>query len=111
MVAVRSTGYSFDAIVGYHHDAGQNIALVDETYLRTLVNVANERFNVNTERIARFHEQYSPKAPSSLHKLDWEDADARKIRKREEGLARQQVLRANNDAAFGGSTPRSPAEG
>ena len=102
MVAVRSTGYSFDAIIGYHSDADENIALVDERYLRTLMSIANERFNINTERIARFqvslHEQYYPKVATSSGKPDWEDAEARKRRKREEGLARQKALQANSDA-------------
>src|SRR5262245_6295624 len=62
MVAVRSTGYSFDAIVGYQNHLGENVALVDENYLRTLVGIANGRFKINSERIARFQssllEQY-----------------------------------------------------
>ncbi len=55
MVAVRSMGYSFDAIIGYQNSDGENIALVDEHYLHTLVGVANERFRINNERRARFH--------------------------------------------------------
>lgn len=115
MVAVRSTGFSFDAIVGYHNDAKQNMALVNEKYLRTLVNIANERFNVNHDRIKRFqaslHEQYTPKVALSLAKADWEDAEARKRRKREEGLARQQALRANEDTAAGYIAPQPSEEG
>lgn len=97
VVAVRSTGYSFDCVIGYHNVAGQNIALVDENYLHTLVNIANERFRINTERIARFRktllELHSPVPPTTgSSKAEWEDADARKRRKREEGLARQRAL-------------------
>lgn len=95
MVAVRSAGYSFDSIVGYQDVDGRNVALVDERYLRTLVNIANERFNINFDRISRFRkallETYEPTATSGS-KPDWEDTDARKRRKREEGLARQQAL-------------------
>ncbi|KAF1966232.1 hypothetical protein BU23DRAFT_487305 [Bimuria novae-zelandiae CBS 107.79] len=100
MVAVRSTGYSYDAVIGYHNDSEGNIALVDENYLKTLVNLANERFHINTERIARFRSallhQYQAQAvrSSSLSVPEWEDAKARKRRKREEGLARQQALKA-----------------
>ncbi|KAF1835785.1 hypothetical protein BDW02DRAFT_495102 [Decorospora gaudefroyi] len=100
MVAVRSAGYSFDSIVGYQDGNGRNVALVDEKYLRVLVDVANERFKINADRIARFRnallEACEPKTSSTVAsaKPDWEDADARKRRKREEGLARQQALQS-----------------
>ncbi|KAF2872980.1 methyltransferase TYW3-domain-containing protein [Massariosphaeria phaeospora] len=101
MVAVRSTGYSFDSIIGYHNDHGQNIALVDENHIRMLVEIANERFKINIDRISRFRslllEQYRPQAPK-LGKTDWEDPDARKRRKREEGLARQRAITAEHTA-------------
>lgn len=95
MVAVRSTGYSFDSIVGYQDDAGRNISLVNETYLRTLVAIANDRFKINTERIARFREALM-EAFQPSDKPDWEDADARKRRKREEGLARQLAMQSSS---------------
>lgn len=99
MVAVRSAGYSFDSIIGYREGGGSNIALVDQRYLRTLVNIANERFKINLDRISRFRqallETYKPKL-SNGSKPGWEDADARKRRKREEGLARQQALQSQN---------------
>lgn len=100
IVAVRSTGYSFDSIIGYQDEEGCNATLIDESHLRTLVCIANERFKINIERIARFRtsllESYQPDStPASGHsKPDWEDADARKLRKREEGLARQRALLA-----------------
>jgi tRNA wybutosine-synthesizing protein 3 len=102
MVAVRSSGYSFDAIIGYQSDTGKNIALVDETYLQTLFNIANDRFRVNSERIKRFevalHEQYHPESipRADVNKPEWEAADVRKQRKREEGLARQRAIRENH---------------
>lgn len=100
MVAVRSTGYSFDSIIGYQDNEGRNISLVDESHLRLLVQIANERFKINIERIARFRAQlldsYQPSCTSTNgpSKPDWENADARKQRKRAEGLARQQALQA-----------------
>lgn len=94
MVAVRSTGYSFDAIIGYQDEAGHKIPMVDEKYLATLVAIANDRFRINTERIERFRAAliagFHVKDES---KNDWEDSDARRQRKREEGLA-QQALQA-----------------
>jgi tRNA wybutosine-synthesizing protein 3 len=101
MVAVRSAGYSFDSIIGYQDETGHNIPLVDEKYLRTLVAIANDRFRINVERIARFQNALmgafktssSPRGNSK--KLEWEDTNTRKQRKREEGLARQQALQTN----------------
>jgi tRNA wybutosine-synthesizing protein 3 len=102
IVAVRSAGYSLDAIIGHQNEQGDNIALVDENYLRTLVNIANERFNINNERIARFRtellQQYTrPQTNTSKSgsNASWEDAEVRRQRKREEGLARQRQSQNN----------------
>lgn len=97
MVAVRSAGYSFDAIIGYQDQDCHNVPLVDERYLEVLSNIANDRFRINTERIARFRtallETYQPvKGTNGSFKPDWEDAEVRRRRKREEGLARQRAL-------------------
>ncbi|KAH7361257.1 methyltransferase TYW3-domain-containing protein [Pyrenochaeta sp. MPI-SDFR-AT-0127] len=102
MVAVRSTGFSFDSIIGYHNEDGRNIPLVDESYLRILMCIANERFKINVERITRFRAaliaSYQPQSSIATGALvpDWEDGEARKRRKREEGLARQQALQAKD---------------
>lgn len=99
MVAVRSAGYSFDSIIGYQDEACENIALIDERYLKILIDIANERFKINGDRIARFRnallesQQHGTLHTPASSKPDWEDADARKRRKREEGLARQQALK------------------
>jgi tRNA wybutosine-synthesizing protein 3 len=99
MVAVRSTGYSFDSIIGYQDQHSRNVPLVDEIYLRTLLAIANDRFRINMERIARFQNAlitaFKPLASLSgaSSKPAWEDADTRRQRKREEGLARSQALR------------------
>lgn len=109
MVAVRSAGYSFDSIIGYQDGDGSNIALVDDRYLRVLLHIANERFKINLDRIARFrnalleaHRSGPSHGPGSS-KSDWEDAEARKRRKRAEGLARQQALQSqeSRDAPAG----------
>ncbi|KAF3048304.1 hypothetical protein E8E12_011661 [Didymella heteroderae] len=98
VVAIRSTGYSFDSIIGYQDESGCNISLINEAHLRTLVYIANERFRINEERIARFRTQLlelyktTSNATSGSSKSGWEDADARKQRKRAEGLAKQQAL-------------------
>ncbi|KAF2753297.1 hypothetical protein EJ05DRAFT_504948 [Pseudovirgaria hyperparasitica] len=99
-VAVRSTGLGFDAIIGYEicEDGVQRIqSLVDESYLRILVGIANSRFRINSERIARFRDSLFRVRLSNI--IDegnqfkatvWEDPVARRERKRQEGLQRQQ---------------------
>lgn len=100
MVAARTTGLSFDSVVGVlqaaqHEGDGEVLAaLVDASYIAMLVDLANEKFNVNTERTQKFqknlHEKYFP--PQSKN-VDWEDADVRRERKRAEGLRRKEELK------------------
>jgi len=90
MVAVRSTGLAFDAIIGFQEEDGTNMSIVDEAYLRSLVGIANDRFRVNAERIERFRSALLGKEQVS----EWEDAEARRRRKREEGLQRQRAAQA-----------------
>jgi tRNA wybutosine-synthesizing protein 3 len=89
MVAVRSMGLAFDSIIGYQDSDGVAVSFVDETYLARLVQVGNERFETNSERIGRFRsyllKEYSPNAENR----SWEDAAERRQRKRLEGLAKQ----------------------
>lgn len=112
MVAVRSAGYSFDSIIGYQDENGENVALVDEKYLRILVDIANERFKINVDRIARFRKalmeayQHGTLDAAGSSKPDWEDAEVRKRRKREEGLARQQALKSQASEARDESTEK-----
>jgi len=58
MVAVRSSGLAFDCIIGHASlcEEGKAVPMVSENYLRTLVAVANQRFEVNKERTKRFRE-------------------------------------------------------
>ncbi|KAK8166427.1 methyltransferase TYW3-domain-containing protein [Phyllosticta citrichinensis] len=97
MVAVRSIGLAFDAVVGYEDDDGKMVAVVSEPYLRSLVELANERFAANTDRIERFRshllKQYEKDGQPTKGKKsggDWEDAAARRERKRAEGLKLRQ---------------------
>ncbi|OCL15452.1 hypothetical protein AOQ84DRAFT_278933 [Glonium stellatum] len=103
MVAVRSAGLTFDSIIGYQNKQGLNVSMVNERHLRMLVGIANERFRVNTERIERFRSTLlsqfkSPRTsvaefPSiKPAKAGYEDPDARRQRKKMEGLSRQQAM-------------------
>ncbi|OCK79760.1 hypothetical protein K432DRAFT_435162 [Lepidopterella palustris CBS 459.81] len=112
MVAVRSAGLSFDAIIGYQNPDDSCISMVDEGYLRTLVGLANERFNINTERVQRFRtallglsnsvpvepaqaaDQACARSPSDSYEI-------RRQRKRMEGLDRRQAMRTENPTSRG----------
>jgi len=100
MVAVRSTGLAMDSIIGFR-DEVSNTSLVDETYLKTLFQLSNERFETNTKRTIRFKatllSSYNCDLPlhrprQSSNKADWEDPQSRWERKRQEGLARQLAM-------------------
>lgn len=64
-----------------------------------LVALANDRFDVNKERVARFRSKLldlyekdlatDPNTSRKKKPVDWEDPQARKERKRAEGLKRQ----------------------
>ena len=94
MVAVRSTGLATDAPIGYligEDGVGRTVALsVSDGYVRSLVEVANEKFKVNWERTRLFRRALLDQFEASRDAVsDWEPADVRKARKRDEGLRRQ----------------------
>jgi len=83
MLAVRSSGLSVDCIIGFQAAVGDNVPgtqqiqpMVSEDYLRTLLQVANERFRQNTERKERFRVGVSNDfagsiAPGGDHRSDY----------------------------------------
>ncbi|GAW26083.1 putative tRNA wybutosine-synthesizing protein [Rosellinia necatrix] len=98
MVAIRSMGLSFESLVGVQED-GVTKCTVSDDYLRSLVRIANERFEENGKRIERFRSaileaSYPPKKKSDG--TEWEDAQARRERKRAEGLRRKAELQGQN---------------
>jgi tRNA wybutosine-synthesizing protein 3 len=101
MVAVRSTGLTLDSVIGRLDTDGEGISIVPSTYLEGLLVIANERFEENSRRIARFHDLLlgSTVIPTEMESGkktrggDWEDASVRRERKRAEGLKRSQELR------------------
>ena len=101
MVAVRSMGLGFESLVGAEL-AGQKTCTVSDGYLHTLVELANERFDENAKRIERFRQALKEGSREQARKTrsgdDWEDADARRERKRAEGLARSAQLREYQNA-------------
>ena len=104
MVAIRTAGLSFETVIGivkYSHDSesGTEIetmeAIVSEEYLAMCFNVVNERFRWNEGRKERLRteirEAFFGRA-EKLERLDWEDKEDRRRRKREEGLRRKEEI-------------------
>jgi tRNA wybutosine-synthesizing protein 3 len=59
MVAVRSSGQAFDAVIGFvPGDSDQIVPMVSEEYLRTCLKLANNRFRENEQRKARFQDSF-----------------------------------------------------
>ena len=110
MVAVRSSGLAFDSIVAAQDDEGQFNRMVTEDYLRTLLEVANQRFKINEERKQRFSQALIGHQPDHTAQMntglppaasstisEWEPEDVRRERKRAEGLMRREKLRKQPD--------------
>lgn len=100
MVAVRSSGLAMDSIIGFQtsRDGIESMCpMVSEAHLRILAQVANERFEVNTQRMERFRQAFVEQVScGSLNgESAFEPADVRKERKRREGLLHQQAVRDN----------------
>ncbi|KAI0454062.1 methyltransferase TYW3-domain-containing protein [Xylaria acuta] len=97
MVALRSMGLSFESLIGVQED-GITRCTVSDDYLHGLLRIANERFEENRKRIERFRAavleaSYPPKKKDGT---EWEDAQARRERKRAEGLRRKAELRGQS---------------
>ncbi|KAL2172619.1 hypothetical protein VTG60DRAFT_4738 [Thermothelomyces hinnuleus] len=91
MVAVRSMGLSFESLIGVETDGVRRL-IVSTQYLKTLVQIANDRFVENKKRIDRFSAALSAAFAPPKAKENWEDAQARRERKRQEGLRRREQL-------------------
>lgn len=93
MVAIRSNGLALDAIIGVlDADTGNIQKLVSDEYIAMLVRVGNMRFQENDRRIEKLTRNLEAAlfAPNDGEKDVPEDKEARRLRKREEGLRRQQ---------------------
>ncbi|KAK9319947.1 tRNA wybutosine-synthesizing protein [Lipomyces orientalis] len=89
ILAVRCS-LRIDAPVGYLSASGESIIpLVDDNYLRTLMQMSIERFIENKRRTDRFFE--SVKRSFNLG-VEVETKEERRLRKRLEGLGRQRDL-------------------
>jgi tRNA wybutosine-synthesizing protein 3 len=92
MVAVRCMGLAFESLIGMEVD-GLRRSIVSPEYLRMLLQIANERFVENQKRISRFSAALESAFATPKGKENWEDAQARRERKRQEGLRQKDELR------------------
>jgi len=98
MVAIRSMGLSFDSLIGAENDGIRRL-IVSSEYLKMLVRIANERFVENQKRIARFSAALESAFAPPKAKANWESAQARRERKRLEGLKRREELKKEKQSA------------
>lgn len=97
MLAIRCNGLAMDSIIGVVDSSNGRVKnLVDHTYLKTLLKVCNLRFEDNRRRIDTFsaHIGGTLFGDGKERNEVREDKEARKARKREEGLKKQKELRA-----------------
>ena len=94
MLAIRTAGLSFDTVVGIAEtvvdtESGNTEdafrSLVDEGYLKLCTTVINERFEWNTDRRERLRKEISQIKQRQQVESTWEDPEARRKRKKEEG--------------------------
>ncbi|EXM09590.1 hypothetical protein ACKRZS_010284 [Fusarium odoratissimum] len=101
MVAIRTMGLAFESLIGQQVD-GHRQRIVSPEYLQTLVQIANERFIENKKRIERFQNAFRDAISAPVPRLnpegqEWEDAAARRERKRAEGLRKKAELKAKQE--------------
>jgi len=103
MVAVRSAGLSLSSLIGFSDDGtsdGEIRAMVSEEYLHNLLDIANDRFKANQERVARFRKQLLQERrgkDGAKPNSTWETKEARRSRLRTLGLEQQSKSSANRN--------------
>ncbi|KAG2209211.1 hypothetical protein INT47_005503 [Mucor saturninus] len=90
MLAIRST-HKIDTPVAYV-EKGQIHCLVDPAYLYLLLNMSNQKFEQNMERMKIFEDTMRTELTKAEEKEKWESKEARRERKRMEGLSLKSKL-------------------
>lgn len=75
-------------------------SIVTDTYCDILQQLANERFEANSERVRRFEDELF-KSRGGMCGGEWEDGVKRRERKRGEGLKRRDGLRGGTVGGYG----------
>lgn len=112
MVAIRCNGLAMDSIIGVVSSSNGRVRdLVNITYLKTLIKVCNLRFEDNKRRANIFSANIEDALFKDARGKDEvrEDKEARKIRKREEGLKKKMELKTAQDLE-GKITANDPRE-
>ncbi|KAK9373171.1 methyltransferase TYW3-domain-containing protein [Lipomyces chichibuensis] len=95
ILAVRCS-LRIDAPVGYLSTSGDSVVLlVDDNYLKTLMQMSIERFTENRRRTDRFFEGVKKSFNLGDVEERVETKEERRIRKREEGLRKQRDILGN----------------
>lgn len=101
MVAVRTAGLGLDAIIASVTEDDEVGGcrfhqLVPNDYAIMLMRVANERFDANKQRIEKFRvclkEAMALEMEKVQHSKQWETPEARRQRKRDEGLRAKEAV-------------------
>lgn len=96
MVAVRTTGLALDSIIGYANEDGRLFSLVTREHLEVLLQIANERFQANTERISRFRQLLLARPEEES-----ESKEQRRARKQAQGVQVQRSRQREKEESFG----------
>ena len=98
MVAVRSSGLAFESLVAWVDETEVEgkiiVSLVNGEYLKTIINIANERFKINTSRMKRFEDELPGRENLSA---GWESKQSRRERKKAEGFAQQAAIQSSQN--------------
>jgi tRNA wybutosine-synthesizing protein 3 len=104
MVAVRTAGLGLEAIIASVTEDDRVGSphfqpLVSKDYCTMLLKASNERFEANQQRIDKFRaslrEAMALENKKLQHIEEWESPEARRQRKRKEGLEAKEAAKAN----------------
>lgn len=95
MVAVRTAGLGLDSIIGYATEGGDLFSVVTKFHLETLMRIANNRFQFNTDRIDRFR-----RLLQSKYGEPEESKEQRRARKKTQGLQLKHMRENSNEGQF-----------
>ncbi|KAF7726966.1 hypothetical protein EC973_008161 [Apophysomyces ossiformis] len=92
MLAIRST-HKLDTPIAYVDPVtGKICCLVNPGYLRLLMDMSNEKFRQNMDRMKAFEIMMQAEVDSVTSKTHEETKEERRQRKKKEGIARQQAM-------------------
>ncbi len=104
MVAIRTAGLGLEAIIAAVAENSNNEQchfgqLVTKEYYTMLLKIANERFEANQQRIEKFRaslrETMKSESQKSQHNEKWESPEARRQRKRTQGLKAKEAAQTD----------------